>query len=106
MVAQTESLRLVHVGQDEVWRQAIEAEIVDPERIVREWRSLRDLKVRPTHTVLDGQQRRWDEPFESPSGALIRFPGDPLAPLSEVINCRCFLLIYLLAVSETGDVAA
>lgn len=60
------------------------------------WESMNDAKVRPTHNVLDSHA--WPEhtvpvgqPFVSPSGALLMFPGDPTAPLDETMNCRCHL---------------
>lgn len=55
------------------------------------WRSRRDAKVRDTHVGLDGQVRAQDRPFESSSGALLRYPRDPLAPRSETRGCRCKL---------------
>jgi hypothetical protein len=60
------------------------------------WHSRNDNRVRPTHNVLDSHA--WpehtvsiEEPFQSPSGAEIMFPGDPLAPLDEQMNCRCWV---------------
>ncbi len=32
-----------------------------------------------------------DEVFQSPLGALLMFPGDPRAPVSEISGCRCRL---------------
>lgn len=60
------------------------------------WNSRQDRKVRPTHNVLDSHA--WPEhtvpiaqPFTSPAGALLMFPGDPNAPLDETARCRCWL---------------
>jgi hypothetical protein len=55
------------------------------------WRSQEDSRVRDTHRALDRTSVPMDEPFVSPSGAKLRFPGDPRAPIDEVANCRCFL---------------
>lgn len=62
-------------------------------RITREWWSRRDGRVRFTHapgTGADGQTRWLDEPFIV-GDALLRYPGDPLAPPRETANCRCHL---------------
>jgi len=55
------------------------------------WRSQEDARVRDTHRVLDRTTVPLAAPFVSPSGAKLRFPGDPRAPLAEVANCRCYL---------------
>lgn len=55
------------------------------------WRSQEDARVRDTHRVLNGTTLPTAATFVSPSGAKLRFPGDPRAPLAEVANCRCFL---------------
>jgi hypothetical protein len=55
------------------------------------WHSQEDARVRPTHQALNGTVAAMDAAFTSPSGAKLRFPGDPRAPISEVAHCRCFL---------------
>jgi len=55
----------------------------------KEWLSSRDDRVRETHKELDGVQVGIDEPFISPSGAKLQYPGDPEAPADEIIQCRC-----------------
>ena len=59
-----------------------------------EWRSKRDAKVRSSHAILDGQSTALGTPFITYAGNEIRFPGDPLAPIEETANCRCFLLAH------------
>lgn len=58
------------------------------------WISSKDSKVRAEHRLLDGDTVSVSEPF-SVSGQDIRFPGDPLAPASLTINCRCRLRFSL-----------
>lgn len=55
------------------------------------WMSRRDNRVRMTHRALDGQSVPLGSPFLSPSGAKLRFPHDPRAPIAETANCRCWL---------------
>lgn len=89
-IARTESLRSLHAGQDEALRQAIEQGVIDAKAVTTIWRSARDERVRDTHEQMDGQERAYGEDFLSPSGATLAYPGDPDAPASEVINCRCY----------------
>lgn len=59
-------------------------------RVIRVWNTQDDERVRPTHGDADGQQQRMPNPFEV-GRALLRFPGDPLGPPEETVNCRCYL---------------
>ena len=56
----------------------------------KRWVSRRDERVRDAHRVLNGQKVALMETFNV-GGFPIRFPGDPLAPPSLTINCRCRL---------------
>ena len=58
--------------------------------ISKTWVANRDLKVRSEHRLLNGETVDIGSPFKV-SGKEIRFPGDPLAPASLTINCRCRL---------------
>lgn len=87
VIARTEGLRAVSVARDEALTQAMDQTGIEPERVVQEWVATRDSRTRDTHASMGGQQRRRGEPFESPSGATLRYPGDPSAPPSETINC-------------------
>lgn len=67
--------------------------------LVKQWRSMRDRKVRQTHKQhvgLDGQVVGIDEFFVSPSGARLKHPRDGSAPIKEIAGCRCWLLVYIL----------
>lgn len=71
-------------------RDAIVEHYADPD-IIRRWRSQRDGRVRPTHVKADGQEQLIGEPFEVGT-ALLRYPGDPDAPMHETANCRCYIV--------------
>ena len=45
-------------------------------------------RTRPSHAAASGQVRKINKPFLV-GGALLRFPGDPNAPVREIVNCRC-----------------
>lgn len=62
-------------------------------RMKKVWDATLDLRTRPTHQVLDRQERELDLPFET-SGCFGMHPRGFKGPneLSENINCRCVLI--------------
>ena len=54
------------------------------------WLTRRDAKVRSEHQILHGKRIPLGEGFMA-NGAVLRFPGDPLAPANLTVNCRCRL---------------
>ncbi|MNX98291.1 Phage Mu protein F like protein [compost metagenome] len=89
-VARTEAMTALHEGQYESLLQLVDSEAVQESQVRRVWRSSSDLRVRHTHAALNGDSAGLRDTFHSPSGARLRFPGDPLAPVSERVNCRCW----------------
>lgn len=89
-IARTETMAALNESQVEAMRQAVEGG-VDPTTIFKAWHSASDNRVRHSHQVMHGQEVGLDERFQSPSGALLRYPGDPEAPAEEIINCRCWM---------------
>jgi hypothetical protein len=59
----------------------------------RQWFSLADGKTRLTHVIANGQRVELGQSFLV-GGVYLRFPGDPLGPAREIINCRC-AAVYL-----------
>lgn len=88
-VARTETMTALSQAQEEAFRQNIEARKIDPTAVTAQWIATGDRRTRDTHRAMDGQTVAWGELFVSPSGARLRYPGDPKAPAEERINCRC-----------------
>ena len=87
-IGRTEALRAVHEGNEEMYRQAIAAGTINAEDLSRKWVTRLDGRERATHEILNGQEKRWGEPWVTIHGP-IRYPGDSEAPASETIQCRC-----------------
>ena len=89
VIARTESLRAVHQGVREMYEQAINSGVIDQNELEREWDDSGDARVRHSHSAMNEQIRAVNEPFLSGNGNLLMFPGDPSAPASDSIQCRC-----------------
>lgn len=91
VIGRTEAMRAVNQGNEEAYRQAIASGTLRAEQLSREWRTRVDGRERRTHLFLNGQKRSWGETWVTENGEL-RYPGDPEAPASETIQCRCAIL--------------
>lgn len=89
MLARTETMFALGQSRNDAMRQAIASGKVSADLVTKHWRSAGDNRVRHTHRVLNGKSVGFNESFQSPSGARLRFPGDPEAPISETSGCRC-----------------
>ncbi len=98
-IGRTEALRAVHFGTNEMYRQAIEDGFLDADQLKRKWVTAKDERVRSSHRRLNGLIRQIDETFPGANGVL-RFPGDPEAPASETVQCRCALSTRIDAPEE------
>lgn len=90
MLARSETMIALGRSRDDAMRQQITAGKVEGQDVTKIWRSAGDRRVRHTHVALSGKSAGLDGVFYSPSGAVLRYPGDPQAPASEVIGCRCW----------------
>lgn len=88
-IATTEGTRVTAQARDEAFRQAAAAAGLDLSLVDEIWNSTRDNRTRDTHRAMNRQVRPFGVAFDSPSGAKLRFPGDPQAPAAETVNCRC-----------------
>jgi hypothetical protein len=91
-IARTETARVVGAARQEGVRQTLDDTGIDASLVERVWRATRDRRTRHTHAIMDGQAVGLDEAFTSPSGAKLRYPGDPQAPGSETVMCRCLVV--------------
>lgn len=96
VIGRTEALRSAHQGTEEMYRQAIDSGQFTQEQMIRTWVTAGDERVRGSHVRLNGLARDLDQTWPGDDGPL-RFPGDPDAPGSETIRCRCILTTRLEA---------
>lgn len=88
-IGRTEAMTALNESAIEGTRQAIDRGVLQRSAVSLIWRTAADERVRGTHRAMNGQRVQWGETFVSPSGARLRYPGDPAAPAAERINCRC-----------------
>lgn len=81
-IARTESMNAVNQGQLEVWEQAAEQGLYDPEKAVKRWIVTPDDRLCEACQDMDQQEVGLDEMFNSPEFGEIDAP--PLHP-----SCRC-----------------
>lgn len=89
VIARTEALRAVNEGSYNAFQQAYSTGTLDPTMVYRTWNTALDERVRGSHRAMHGQERGANEPFTSGDGYSLLYPGDPNAPGSETIQCRC-----------------
>lgn len=92
-VAQTERTRVQSQARWQAGEEAMAAGV----GVYNTW-SARMINSRDTHISLNGKKAMQGEYFP---GGVLRYPGDPTAPASEVINCHCVLVPDVLLPGET-----
>lgn len=88
-IARTESTKTMSQAREQAFRQTLEQTGIDAAMTEQTWRAVDDQRTRFTHATMNGQTQPLGQAFQSPSGAVLRYPGDPQAPAGEVIGCRC-----------------
>lgn len=88
-ITKTESLRAASEADEELWQQAIDDGVIPADALVNAWRTSLRANRRDSHIAMEGQKRPFGQPFLSGAGNALRFPGDPLAPASDTVNCNC-----------------
>lgn len=96
MISRTEVIQSINRAENRAHVQGIEEGLFSKEAITKEWDDTGDRRTRTTHAVMGSKYGRdkgipFDQPFLSPSGAEMLYPGDKSldAPAEEIINCRC-----------------
>lgn len=92
VIARTEGLPAIRAAKHEAYQQLIDEGRIAEADIERGWHTAGDRRVRDTHEGMSGQTMRGlSLPFQSPSGALLMFPGDTSlgAGTDEIVACRC-----------------
>lgn len=84
-IVQTEGHRIHETTKFETM-----AEVNKELGLIKTWHCVKDEKVRHSHQSLDGVEVKFDEEFESISGAKTLRPGE-FGVAEEDINCRCFV---------------
>lgn len=90
VIGRTEALRSVHQGTLEMYQQAFETGALGQAEVKHKWIAARDKRTRDSHRHLSGLVRLTGETFPGADGPL-KYPGDPDAPASETVQCRCVL---------------
>lgn len=94
-IARTETLQALNAGRDEAIEQLIESGEVTRQAVKHKWSATLDARTRDPHRSMHGQEVIQGQPFTSPTGAQLLFPGDTSlgAGGEDVINCRCYVEI-------------
>lgn len=91
VIARTESLRAISIGNEMSVQQLIANGDLDYMGVKKYWHYTHDNRVRHSHTQIPGlnsKGRYLDESFVTPGGPL-RFPRDPRGSGDNTIQCRC-----------------
>lgn len=92
-IARTETTRVLNQARQQTTEEVVASADIPEDDVIRTWSAVQDNRTRDTHAEMDGQERGLNEPFESPSGEELMYPGDPSASPAETIQCRCSVLI-------------
>lgn len=83
-IARTETLTAVSLGQSSMMQLAAKA-IPD---LQKAWVTAQDEDVRDSHKAINGEIKKWDEPFSNG----LMYPRDPDGEAGDSVNCRCTLV--------------
>ena len=89
VIAITETTRAYGAGTTAA---GLEQSRVTGRLLRKRWRTEHDDRVRASHRHVDGVTLPLYQPFNV-GGFPLMFPGDPMGPADEVVNCRCDLVI-------------
>lgn len=96
-IARTEVAAATNAGVDAFARESTAA---TGREWYKRWWSSQDDRVRATHRAAHGQVAPPGGRF-TVGGASLRYPGDPLGPPQETINCRCSTILLTRKEAES-----
>ena len=100
-IARTETMGAVNAG---TWTGAVVYAQESGATRFKQWLATDDQRVRDSHRHADGQLRPLTEAF-SVGGHDLQYPGEPIGPAHEVIQCRCTLAILTEAMHAKAAAA-
>ncbi len=89
VIARTETIGALNAGRTDAFT-IVAADADEPMELM--WLATDDSRTRHTHNEAEGQRVPVGSPFIV-GGFELRFPGDPLGPPQEIIQCRCVPLL-------------
>lgn len=97
MIARTETIAAMNAGRLEAVQQMVDSGRITEEAVSLTWDATGDARTRPAHMSMEGQKRGLNGAFISPTGALLRHPGDTSmgAQGHDVIGCRCYMAVKI-----------
>lgn len=88
-VARTESMAALNQSNVEAYQQAIDTGTVRQQDVRKVWVSTHDGRTRDSHRAIDRESVGINDRFSNG----LMYPGDPNGPASEIVNCRCTMLV-------------
>jgi ribosomal protein L19E len=95
-IARTETIQAINRAEYASIKKLLDEGTIQQNQVIKWWDDVGDSHVRTTHRVMGEKYGRdkgigLDEPFVSPSGASMMYPGDSSlgADVTEIANCRC-----------------
>lgn len=101
-IARTESTAAFNAAREQAYEQAVRGGQLRRQSIKKIWDSAGDGRVRDSHAAMDGDEVAFDQPFTSPTGAQMMYPGDSSlgAGGEDIINCRCTMRVEVDFIGE------
>lgn len=92
-LAQTYAQQAYNAGRNHSIQQLLDNGTITQDQVQKKWRTMRDERVRHSHSVMNGQRVGFMDPFVSGLGGFLMFPGDTSLGASDadIYNCRCGL---------------
>lgn len=92
-LAQTYAQQAYNAGRNHAIQQLLDNGTITQDQVQKKWRTMRDERVRHSHSTMNNQRVGFTDPFVSGLGGLLMYPGDTSLGASDadIYNCRCSL---------------